>query len=282
GITCTQQILSGVTAVVALSADGSTMYALAQLSNTQYAVLAFVPTGYDQNNLPTLSVQTRFTVPTPGGEAPKLVSEVNGDYYVGFAGAPAGSPGIWIFNGRALKEPPKTAQLPQSPQALLATNSTLYMLLADGSLGQLDPKQQYLPLSVSVRVPLNPSTPANYSISSPVPTPANTPSASAAPLSPTATPGAGTPTVAATAVPTASGTYFPKGLLLADPTQPMHVLVADSANDRIVRFISSTSGPGLGLGAQYVYNKQLSGAVSLALTADASRLHAFTWSNGQL
>jgi hypothetical protein len=277
GITCTQMVLSGVTTIVALTADGSTMYALAQLPNAQYAVLAFVPTGYDGNNLPTTKVETRFTVPTPGGQSPKQVAEVNGVYYVGFAGAATGTPGVWIFTGKAPKGPSRTVQLAQTAQALLATHGTLYMLLADGSLGQLDPNQQYLPLSVSVLSPLTPSAPDTYTVATPVPTPVST-----AALPPTTSPGTEATATAGAGTPTPSGTLFVKGLLVADPLQPMHLLVGDGTNDRIVRFIASTSGPGLGLGAQYVYNKQLDGAATLAISTDGTRLHAFTWNHGQL
>ena len=129
---------------------------------------------------------------------------------------------------------------------------------------------------MSVLSPLNPGSPDNYSIGTPVPTPA-----SAAPTNPTATTGAGTPTPATTTT-ASSGTPFPNGILVADPLQPMHVLVGDGANDRIVRFIASASGPGLGLGAQYVYGKQLDGATALALATDGTRLHAFIWHNNQL
>ncbi len=285
GITCTQMVNPGVTTIVALATDGSTMYALAQLPNAQYAVLAFVPTGYDKNDLPTTKVETRFVVPTPGGESPKLVAEVGGVYYVGYAGSATGTPGIWIFTGKAPKGPTRNIQLAQTAQALLATNGTLYMLLADGSLGQLDPTQQYLPLSVSVLSPLNPSSPDTYTIAAPVPTPVSTatlPATTSPGGDATATVGAGTPTPATTTAPTPSGTLFAKGLLVADPLQPMHLLVSDGANDRVVRFIASASGPGLGLGAQYVYNKQLDGATTLAISTDGTGLHAFTWSHGQL
>jgi serine/threonine protein phosphatase PrpC len=287
GISCAQMALPTVATVVAIAGDGPTLYALAEQSNAQYVVLTITLQGLGRDGTPSTSVATSFGVPTRGGETPQLVAARNGTVYVSYAGNTMGNPGVWLFTGKEPKAPSRTVLLAQTAQALLATNNTLYMLLADGSLGQLDTAQQYLPLSVSVPSPLTSTSPNSYAIATPVPTPANTPT-----LPPTSSPADAGATPAAsvtvggapspTPLPSPTGTLFRHGQLVADPQQPTHVLLGDGANDRIVRLIASTSGPGLGLGAQYVYGKQLHGALALAVTADSAQLHAFTWSQGRL
>ncbi|MGO8946173.1 MAG: hypothetical protein ACLQUY_00625, partial [Ktedonobacterales bacterium] len=169
--------------------------------------------------------------------------------------------GIWIFNGTKPKGPAKTITLTTAASSIVATNNTLYAILKDGSLGQLDSSQTYQAIQVEVQAPIIPSAPANYTSATPVPTVAST-----------------------TAAGSSSGnTTFPGGdVLSADANDATAIYVGDSAQNRVVRFSASGTGPGLGLADQFTYGAPVSSIEQLALAANGSVLNVYGWSGSQL
>ena len=94
--------------------------------------------------------------------------------------------------------------------------------------------------------------------------------------------------------------FAPGAALAIDPAQPTNVLIGDGALSRVVRLVASTSGPGLGLNAQYVYGPPITQVNALALaagkvtmpatgptatpgaTTTTPILNAYVWSDGDL
>jgi hypothetical protein len=256
--------LAGVSTVVSLAADGVALYALVEQGTNSYAVLSVATSGTNADGSPRFAARRRFAVPTPKSEVPTALAESGGTFYVGYKDN-AGAGGVWAFTGSTPKGPSQSVSLAQPPAALALATGTLYALLADGSVGQLDTSHRYLPLPVQVPSPLSVIDPSAYSASAPVPT---------------AAPGAADASAPAA---TAAPTVFPLGAALAaDPALKGHVLVGDGANNRIVRFTANQGGPGLGLAAQYVYTTPLSHGAGLAVTSNGTELTAYTWSGSQL
>ena len=259
---CFSVPLAGVSTVVALAADGATLHVLVEQGTNAYAVLSVTTSGANPDGSPRFAIQHRFAVPTPSGDVPTSLAESGGTFYVGYKSA-TGAGGIWAFTGAAPKGPSQSVTLTQAPSALALSNGTLYALLADGSLGQLDSAHQYLPLPVQVQPPLSIIDPSAYSAGAPVPT--------AAP---------GSPDASAT---TTAATVFPAGAtLVSDPALSGHVLVGDGASNRVVRFIANQGEPGVGLAAQYVYTAPLAHGTSLAVVSNGTVLTAYTWNGSRL
>ncbi|MEO7003108.1 MAG: Stp1/IreP family PP2C-type Ser/Thr phosphatase [Ktedonobacterales bacterium] len=306
--TCEQVVLKGVT-VIGLTSVGNTVYALGQDADGKYAVYAVQPQGFNKDGSVNAKISVRVSLPTTG-ETPTALTVAGNNTYVGFTGGVATPTGLWFFNGKG-NTPALTIALPSKPATLGVGGATIYLLLSDGSVGQLDAQNIYLPLSVVAAPPALTTDPSIYSVSTPVPTPALTPTGADAATptatstpAPTDTTGAGTPTP--TPIPTQPpisivGTLFASGATLAiDPTTPTNVLIGDGALSRVVRLVASASGPGLGLNAQYVYGPPLDHASGLALAAGKVMmsatgptatpgttttipiLNAYVWSNGDL
>ncbi|MGH2517434.1 MAG: hypothetical protein ACRDHP_17430, partial [Ktedonobacterales bacterium] len=160
--------------------------------------------------------------------------------------------------------PSQSVTLTQAPAALALTAGTLYVLLADGSLGQLDISHMYLPLPVQVPPPLTIIDPSDYAAGAPVPTPA-----------------ASTP-AGATVTTTGASVFAAGAVLIADPGLSGHVFLGDGSINRVVRFTANTSGPGIGLAAQYVYTAPLAHGAGLAVASAGTTLTAYTWVGSQL
>ena len=277
---CVVVPIPGTTEVLAIAGDGGKLYALTQGAGATYTVAiiqeivpAPTPTSPPQPGdtpppPPTplgtthLTITQRFTVVTAHGEIPSGVAAQGGSIYVTFKAGSAGGPGVWLFSGDPSKGPAQTITLAQPAVALAATNGTLYTVLADGTLGQLDTARKYQALQVPVQVPLSLENPASYTPDSPVPT-----------VSPA---DAGTP--AGTG---GQGTAFTGNVTLAaSPAFPSHVFIGDSANNRVVRLTGSSSGPGLGLArpnGQYVYGPPVAGAQQLAIASAGGTAVAYVW-----
>ena len=252
---------NGVQTTVALATDGGALFALVELNGGSYAVLAVATDSINANGTYHVKPQQRVSVATPHGETPKLLAVQGSATYIAYTSA-SGALGIWTFTDDGAKGPKLTTPLTQAAVSLAATNNTLYALLSDGSLGQLDPKAAYLPLPVGVSAPLAFDAPINYTDATPVPTAAAT---------------------TATQAGTGSGTLFPSGAVLAvDPARHTHLFVGDGANHRALRFTGNAAAPGLALGAQYVYGSFYSDTKLLALSSNGATLNGFVWTGTRI
>jgi hypothetical protein len=81
-----------------------------------------------------------------------------------------GAPGIWISDSTTLQGPSRTISLARPAGSIVATNSTLYAILAGGSVGQLDATSTYQPIQMEIQNPLTPDNPPTYTAAAPVPT----------------------------------------------------------------------------------------------------------------
>lgn len=277
---CVSVPIPSTTGVLAIAGDGGKLYALTQGAGATYTVAIIqeivppaTPTSPPQPGdtappPPTplgtthLTITQRFTVVTAHSEVPSGVAAQGGSIYVAFKAGSAGGPGVWLFSGDPSKGPTRTVTLAQPAVALAATNGTLYTILADGTLGQLDTVGKYQALQVPVQAPLSLGNPASYTPDSPVPT-----------VSPA---DAGTP-----AGTDGQGTAFTGNVTLAaSPAFPSHVFIGDSANNRVVRLTGSSSGPGLGLArpnGQYVYGPPVAGAQQLTIASAGGTAVAYVW-----
>ena len=282
---CAPVTMKGVGAYLSLAGAGDTVYALAQQAAGGYSVVTVTPGALDTNHNPTVKTASLFAVPVTQ-ETPTHLAVAGKSVYVSFAGGTTTPYGVWLFNGQP-KGPAQTITLPAAASSLLAANNSLYMLLSDGTMGQLDVAHLFAPLVVAAPVPAMTNDPTTYTAATPVPTPqsptttaatatATTPPSTAAGTASTTTPTPASPT------PTL-GTMFSAGAsLLADPLAPTQLLLSDPANNRIIRLVTSTSGPGVGLVGQYVYSAPVTNVGDVARTGANATLNAFVWSGSHL
>lgn len=248
----------GVATTVALASDGGALFALVETSGGAYDVRAVPTDSINANGTYHVKPQLRVSVATPHGETPKLLAVLGGATYIAYTSA-SGQPGIWTFTDDGAKGPKLTTPLTQAATSLAATNNTLYALLSDGSLGQLDPKAAYLPLPVVALAPLSFDAPIYYTDATPV------------------------PTVAAAQTATQTGTLFPTGAVLeVDPAVHTHVFIGDGTNHRVIRFTGNAASPGLALGAQYLYSSLYSDPKLLTLSSNGPVLNGYVWTGAHI
>jgi serine/threonine protein phosphatase PrpC len=259
-VTCTQLPVQSVSTVLALASDGEALFVLAQENPTTYEVLIYSPNGTSPGGQPLLKTVAHFGVPITGGAVPALIAAKGTTTYVSYSET-GGAPGIWIFTGTKPTKPAKTIPLNQAANSIVATNNTLYAILADGSLGQLDSHQAFQPIQVAIQPPLIPSTPTNYTSATPVPTVANT---------------------SATGSSSGNTTFRGGDVIAADADNSTTIYIGDTAPNRVVRFSASGTGPGLGLADQFTYDGSVSSINQLALAANGSVLNVYGWSGSQL
>ncbi|HEV7129103.1 MAG TPA: Stp1/IreP family PP2C-type Ser/Thr phosphatase, partial [Ktedonobacterales bacterium] len=280
--------------VKALASDGATLYALAQVSGG-WQVLSATGSGK-----PSAVV----TLPADGTHNPQTLAVHGGDVYVAYAGANTqDGGGIWHFTTGGAT-PAKLAQQVSIARGngiaalVVAASGTPFALLLDGSVLSWSGAGQLAAVSITLVAPIQPADPQTYQTSTPVPTPPPTPTAAppdptpttaqaTASLSGSGTPAATTPasptlTAAPTATPlpvTAGQTQFGGfSSLTADRIVGGTLLIGDSTLPRVVRF--AVAGDSLALDRQYVYGPLLQPLQSVTVSADGSRLYA--WSGGQL
>lgn len=259
-VICIAQHLPNVARTVAITLEGTTLYALTQQSGGAFEVLTLVPNGFGAAGLPNLKVASRFTLKTPNGEHPNLLAAQGDTAFVAYQAGTSGAPGVWLFRSNPGRGPAATVALPQPAVSVAATGGALYGLLGDGTLGQLGAGNAWQQLGVQVQSPLSPDDPALYQSGTPVPTVPTGDSAS-----------------------TGSGTLFPaSAALITDPALPSHVLLNDGAHNRVIRLVATSGGPGLGYSMQYVYSLPLSNLAPLAVSSNGTTLAVFGWSNGNL
>jgi hypothetical protein len=243
--------------VLSIAGDGAVVYGLAYYTNSTYAVFSITPDASVPNSSTTLKVETRFVVPTANGEKPAHLAERGGVYYVTYGAGTTGQAGVFVFSGDVTKDPPKNVKLDHDAASVVATNGTLYLLLSDGTLGQLDSSPAYKPLPVKAPQPLATAgfNPTSYVAATPVPTPV-------------------------TAADT-SGTHFPAtGVLSADPANPTHLYLADVSADRILSFTASATG--LDFNTQYLQTTPRQDVSALAVVSANSKPYLFQWSGGKV
>jgi len=137
----------------------------------------------------------------------------------------------------------------------VATNGTLYLLLSDGTLGQLDSSQAYKSLPVKAPQPLTGFDPSTYVAATPAPTPVTAADA--------------------------SGTHFAAtSVLSADPGSPTHLYLADVASDRVLRFTASAAG--LEFNEQYLQATPRQDVSGLTVVSANSKPYLFQWSGGKV
>ncbi len=145
--------------------------------------------------------------------------------------------------------------------SLTASGATVYALLEDGTAGQLDAAHSFISLPVQVQTPIPPGVTSGYTSATPVPTV-------------TAPAGTGT---------TTDGTVFAHGAVIAaDPSMQTDLLVADGANNRVVRFSAADTSGGLRLASQYVYGPPLANLALLAPASTGTTLTIYAWSGARL
>jgi hypothetical protein len=251
---------AGVQSVLALAADGETVYALAQQTSTTYEVLTYSPNGTSPNGQPISKNLAQFGVPISNSAVPALIAAKGANTYISYS-ITGGSPGIWVFNGTKPTKPTKTVNLKMAASSIVAANNSLYAILADGSLGELDATQTFLqPIQVAIPAPLTPSAAATYTSATPVPTVAN--SAGSA---------------------SSSGTLFRGAdVFSVDANDSTSIYIDDTALSRVVRFSLITTSPGLVLANQFTYGGLIPSLNQLALALNGSVLNLYGWSGSQL
>jgi hypothetical protein len=297
-VTCAAEPGLNLGTTAAISADGATLYTLGLGTNSTFTVSQLTTSGEVPSGLPALKAQPLFSTPS-GTITPTHLAVQGNTAYLSFTGSTGTGAGVWIYDTHSPKNPPITVVLPKPATSLAVANNTLYVLLNDGSLGELDSNHTYRPLPVNVLTPVQPADPNAYAISTPVPTPqptqlaqvseapTPTPSPTAAAGTPTAA--AGTPTAAPSATPSGTEntpmttTLFPTGSALTVYSgSPAHILVGDGANARVVGLNGSASGPGLAPTAQFVYGAASTGDNYLAVTQHGDNLTIFAWNGNSL
>jgi serine/threonine protein phosphatase PrpC len=275
-VTCAQPALSNIGTIAALASDGGTLYTLSTQSSNTFAVNAITSGTAGSNGLPAIKAQSLFTTPT-GTTTATLLAAQGTTVYVSYTGGSGTGAGVWIYDTKNTKAAPLSVALPKPAASLVVSNGTLYLLLNDGSLAEIDGSHHLQSLAVSVLTPVQPADPNVYSISTPVPTPVPAQASQAA--TPSATPSAttgGTGSQQAT-------TLFPTGsALTAIAGTPSHLLVGDSTNMRVVGLSASSAGPGIALTAQFVYGAPGAGNSYVVASQSGSNLNIFTWNGASL
>jgi serine/threonine protein phosphatase PrpC len=261
--TCARVAMTGVTAVSAIAANGLALDAL--VTTSKGAVVARItPQRAASGTLPAVKAQSLFAPPVKNG-TPGAIAANGAAIYLAFSGGANPPTGVWHFQipSKGSVPAPKTLATPQPVTSMRFAAGTLFMSLADGSLGQLDPASTFQPVSVLAPRPVITSSPSSYTAATPVPT------ATALGVTPSSTPGA--------------GAAFGAGSTLAsDPLNPAQMLLADVGLHRIVRLTANTSGPGAGLSAQYVYGDVTPTFTMLALGGAGQTLQVYAWNGAQL
>jgi serine/threonine protein phosphatase PrpC len=254
-LACIAMPVPDVSSVLSIAGDGTVIYGLAYYTNSAYAVFSITPDASVPNAPVAFKVENRFTVPTTNGEKPTHLAESGGTFYVTYGAGTNGQAGVFVFSGDLTT--PKNVKLDHEAASVVAANGPLYLLLSDGTLGQLDSSQTYKSLPVKAPQPLVTTgfDPASYVAATPVPTPV-------------------------TAADT-SGTHFPATSVLGvDPGSPTHLYLADVTGDRILRFTASASG--LEFNAQYLQTTPRQDVSGLTVVSANGKPYLFQWGGGKV
>jgi serine/threonine protein phosphatase PrpC len=259
-IACQQLPLAGITSLTAITPNGAVLDALVKTSKG-YAVVRITPLAATGGALPGVKVQSLFTAPVKS-ETPGALMANGSTVYLAFTGGATVPSGIWRFQIPSKGSPPapKVIPTPQPVTSMRLAGGSVFLSLADGNLGQLDTALTFQPVSVLAPLPVTTANPSSYTAATPVPTVA----------------------AGVTPSPTAAATFGPGSTLVNDPLNPAQLLLADSGLHRIIRLVANTSGPGVGLSAQYVYSDVTPTFTSMALSGSGSTLQVYAWNGAQL
>jgi serine/threonine protein phosphatase PrpC len=252
-LACIAMPVPDVSSVLSVAGDGTVIYGLAYYTNSAYAVFSITPDASVPNAPVAFKVENRFTVPTTNGEKPTHLAESGGTFYVTYGAGANGQAGVFVFSGDLTT--PKNVKLDHEATSAVATTGPLYLLLSDGTLGQLDSGQTYKPLPVKAPQPLTGFDPSTYVAATPAPTPVTAADA--------------------------SGTRFATtSVLSADPGSPTHLYLADVTGDRILRFTASASG--LEFNAQYLQATSRQDVSGLTVVSANGKPYLFQWAGGKV
>jgi serine/threonine protein phosphatase PrpC len=270
--------------VLALATDATQLYALAHQATT-WTVLV-VAGG---------KAAAKLTLPADQTHTPSALAARGGDFYVAFQNPQTGGGGIWHYSGSNLTKP-VTIPTPTAVVSLsVAASGVPFAVLEDGTLVRWDAAGHVTTVPIYQASPVLATDPNAYLSATPVPTVPPTPTS----VAPTATPeqasstlvGNGTPSPSPSHAPTATATAAPTATPpLAGPTtrfsgstalaadRASSLVIGDGTVPRVVRF--TVTGPTLQLAQQYVYGPTLAPLQSVTLSADGTRV--FAWSGAQL
>lgn len=255
---CAPVTFKGVSAYISVVGYGARAFALAQLATGHYDVLSVTPGALSAAGAPTMTVATYLTLPATTTTLTHLAI-YGGKTYVSFVEG-SSTFGIWYFSGLP-KSKPVSAALPAAATSIVAMNNALYLLLADGSLGQLNSTLNYAPSPVAALLPATATNPETYTAATPVPM---------------------LPSAATTPTPTIGATFGAGAEIFPDPLQPSQFLLSDPATGRIIHLAVGANGQGVSLVGQYVYGSKLSGVGDMAMTGQGSTLNTFVWAGSRL
>lgn len=260
-ISCEQLPLAGITSFTAITTNGETLDALVTTSKG-YAVVGITPQKAVAGALPAVKVQPFFTPPVKT-ETPGALLAEGATVYVAFTGGATTPSGVWRFQipSKGATPAPKVISTPQAVTSLRLAGGSVFLSLADGSLGQLDSTLTFQPVSVLAPPPVTIADPSSYTAVTPVPT---APAGSVTPSS------------------TAGAAFGAGSTLVSDPLNPAQMLLADVSLHRLIRLTANTSGPGAGLSGQYVYSDVTPTFTMLALGGFAPTLQVYAWNGAQL
>lgn len=228
-VSCEQVAVGGLTSVIALTQDGAALDALGTTSGGTYVVAQIAPQAAAAGALPAIKVKSLLTTANDG--TPNALSANGPTIYVAFKNGTTNPNGIWRYQipTKGSVPPPVEIPTPKAVTSLQMAGGSLFLALADGSLGQFDPTTNgFEPVSVLAPEPLLQDDPSTYTGDSPVPTP------------------------------TTDATFAPGSTLVSDPFNPVDLLLVDTNPNarRFVQLGANTAGPGAGLKSQYLYNAE--------------------------
>ncbi len=261
-VSCEQLPLAGITSITAIAPNGAALDALVMTSKG-YVVAQIAPQPAAAGSLPSVKLQTVLTPPVKT-ETPGALVASGATVYLAFTGGATTPTGVWRFQipSKGTPPAPQVISTPQAVTSMRMAGGSLFMSLADGSLGQLDSTQTFQTVSVLAPQPVTISPSTDYTAATPVPT----------------APAGATPSSA-----TVAGAAFGAGsTLVNDPLNPTQMLLADVSVHRIIRLTANTSGPGAGLSGQYVYSDVTPTFTMLALGGADTTLQAYAWNGAQL
>ncbi len=255
-VKCAQILPQGFTRTQAIATDGQTLDMLSQRADNSYAVVSTTADSFNPDGSLHFTPATTFNVPTSQGEQPTHLAAQGGTVYITFEQNSGADAGLWIFSGDPSKGPTRTVTLPHPVTSMVISSGTLYLLLIDGGIGQLDSTPGYKANVVTAPPPL-PTDAASYVVATPVPTPQAT-----------------NPT---------TGTHFGPGAVIAvDPANQNRLLVGDVAASRLVRFTTGSAGANPTLAAQYVYSAPLHDLSPYAAVSANGKLFLYLWSQDHI
>lgn len=254
---CAPVAVKGVSSYISVITNGPAAFALAQLATGRYSVISVKPGALSSSGALTMTTATYLALPAISATLTHLAASGSALYFTFVSGS---SFGIWYFNGLP-KSKPLTSSLPAAATSIVSINRTLYLLLANGELGQLDGALNFMPLVVAATPPATSANPESYTAATPVPTPQNT---------------------AATPTPSIGVTFDSGAEIFPDPLQSSQFLLSDPATKRILRLQTAANGPGVGLIGQYVYGDALNGVGDITMTGQGATLNTYAWTNAQL